>query len=100
LKKKPRQRAEADRLRKEQERAIAEARTQRRRLASEANRWTQATRIRDYVAHIRAAASDGDQATGGLVEWIEWALSVATTLDPTEVRLGQIKPESTDSSLE
>jgi hypothetical protein len=92
-----RQRAEAARLREERERAIAEARMRRRRLASEANRWTQANRIRDYVAHIRTHASD---RAVGLSEWMEWALTVAATLDPTERRLGQTAPESNETSQE
>lgn len=100
LEEEARQRAEAARIREERERAIAEARMRRRRLASEANRWMQANRIRDYVAHIRARASDRTGANVKLSEWIEWALNVATTLDPTERRLGQTTPESTDTLQE
>jgi len=72
----------------------------RRRLASEANRWTQANRIRDYIAHIRSSAGERADAAGELSEWMEWALSVAATLDPTERRLGQTRPESTETSRE
>jgi hypothetical protein len=95
-----RQRAEAARIREERERAIAEARMRRRRLASEANRWTQANRIRNYIAHIRSSAGERADAAGELSAWMEWALSVATTLDPTERRLGQTRPESTETSQE
>jgi hypothetical protein len=95
-----RRRAEAARLREERERAIAEARTRRRRLASEANRWTQANRIRDYVQHIRTCAGDHAHGNGELSEWMEWALTVAATLDPTERRLGQTTPESNETSQE
>jgi hypothetical protein len=100
LEEEARQRAEAARIREERERAIAEARMRRRRLASEANRWTQANRIRDYIAHIRSSAGERADAAGELSEWMEWALSVAATLDPTERRLGQTRPESTDTSQE
>ena len=72
----------------------------RRRLASEANRWTRANRIRDCVAHIRTSAGERADATGELSGWMEWALSVATTLDPTERRPGQTTPESTETSQE
>ena len=100
LEEEARQRAEAARIREERERAIAEARIRRRRLASEANRWTQANRIRDYIAHIRSSAAERAHAAGELAEWMEWALSVATTLDPTERRLGQTRPESIETSQE
>jgi hypothetical protein len=100
LEEEARQRAEAARIREERERAIAEARIRRRRLASEANRWTQANRIRDYIAHIRSSAGGRAHAAGEVAEWMDWALSVATTLDPTERRLGQTRPESTDTSQE
>ena len=100
LEQEARQRAEAARLREEREKAMAEARMRRRRLTSEANRWTQASRIRDYVAHIRTRASDRTGANGELSEWMDWALNVATRLDPTERRLGQTTPESTDTLQE
>jgi hypothetical protein len=59
-----------------------------------------ANRIRDYVAHIRTCASDHAHANGELSEWMEWALTVATTLDPTERRLGQTTPQSNETSEE
>jgi len=94
------QRAEAARLQAERRRVIAKARMRRRRLTSEANRWTQAKRIRDYVAHIGACVSERTHASGELSEWMAWALSVAAALDPTEARLLPNKPDSTDSSAE
>jgi hypothetical protein len=93
-----RQRAEAARVEAERERAAAEARRNRRSLVSEANRWAQSKRIRDYVAHIRAAASAGPHAIGDLTDWAEWALSIATSLDPTERRLSQADHSPTRES--
>jgi hypothetical protein len=98
LEEEARQRAGAARLQAERRRAVAKARRRRRRLTSEANRWTQAKRIRDYVAHIGACASERTHASGELSEWMAWALSVAAEMDPTEVRLLPTKPHSTDSS--
>jgi hypothetical protein len=89
LEEEARLRAEAARIEADRERALAEARRHRRRLVSEANRWAQSKRIRDYVAHIRTAAGEGPEAPDSLTGWAEWALGVASTLDPTERRLGQ-----------
>jgi hypothetical protein len=100
LEEEARQRAEAVRIREERERANAEARRRRRRLASEANRWTQANRIRDYIAHIRSSAGERADVADELSEWMNWALRVATTLDPTERRLGQTTQDSTEQSQE
>jgi hypothetical protein len=100
LEEEARRRAEAARVQAEREQALAEARRRRRRLGTEAIRWTQAARIRDYVAHICACATERAHANDGLSEWMEWALSVATTLDPTEKRLVQTTPESTEISRE
>lgn len=75
LEEEARQRAEAARIEAERRRASA--------------RGAQSKRIRDYVAHISAAACEGPAAHESLAEWAEWALSVAATLDPTEGRLGQ-----------
>ena len=82
-----RRRAEAKRLRAERERALAEERARRRHLSLEAVRWGQSRRIREYVAHIRAAAVEGSADGDALTSWIEWALRVASELDPTETRL-------------
>lgn len=68
--------AEAARLQAERRRAVAKAQRRRRRLTSEAHRWTQAKRIRDYIAHIGACAGERTHASGELSEWMAWALSV------------------------
>jgi hypothetical protein len=90
LEEEARQRAEAARIEADRERARAKARSRRRRLVFEADRWAQSKRIRDYVAHICAAASKGPETPDTLTEWAKWALSVATTMDPTERRLFRI----------
>ena len=59
-----------------------------------------ANRIRGYVAHIRTSASNHAYADSALFEWMEWALTVATTLDPTERRLAPPTPESNETSQE
>lgn len=100
LEEEARQRAEAARLQAERQRAIAKVRARRRRLMLEATRWAQTKRIRDYVAHIRAAAAGGPNVSDTVAEWMEWALSVATNLDPTEARLGQTKRDSSEPSPE
>jgi hypothetical protein len=81
-----RRRAEEARLQAERERVLAEERGRRRRLSVEANNWTQARRIREYVTHIRAAAAERS-AQDAIERWSEWALHVAGALDPTETRL-------------
>lgn len=95
-----RQNAEAARVKAERERAEAEARIRRRRLVSESSRWAQSKRIREYVAHLHAATPQSLQGNGSLTEWLEWALGVATTLDPTEGRLARSKSDPTESSQE
>jgi hypothetical protein len=50
--------------------------------------------------HFSAEASDHAHPDSELSEWMEWALTVATTLDPTERRLGQTTPESNETSQE
>jgi hypothetical protein len=94
LEEEARQRAEAARVKAEREKAIAEKRAQRRRLSSEANRWAQSIRIRDYVEHIRTSAAGRSNASVGLNEWTEWALSVAAEIDPTAARLTTATAES------
>jgi hypothetical protein len=81
-----RQRAEAERARAEQELKDAEERKRREGLLQEAKDWTSARDIREYVAHIRAAAAARPECSidGG---WIEWALGVAKDLDPAALRL-------------
>jgi hypothetical protein len=56
LEEEARQRAEAARSQAEREKVIAEERARRQQLSSEANRWAQSIRIRDYVEHIRTSA--------------------------------------------
>jgi hypothetical protein len=87
-----RQRAEAERVRAEQERKAAEERKRREGLLQEAEAWMSARDIREYVAHIRAAAAARPECSiDG--EWMEWALGVAKDLDPASLRLS-IRSES------
>jgi hypothetical protein len=95
LEEEARRAAEAERLKAERERLLAEDRARRRRLVSEANRWTQSKRLRQYVAHIRTLAAERSNASNELSEWMQWATSVAATLDPTDGRLAQTTPDST-----
>jgi hypothetical protein len=87
LEEEARQRAEAARIQAEREQAIAEERARRQRLLSEANRWVQSLRIRDYVEHVRASGAGRQNTSVELNEWREWALRVAAEIDPTGARL-------------
>lgn len=100
LEEEARRRAEAEQVKAERERLLAEERAQRRQLASEANRWTQSQRIREYVAHIRTVSSERSNASNELSEWIQWATSVAAALDPTDGLLGQTTWGSTEPKSE
>lgn len=90
-----RQRDEEERRRKEQKEqeaarraAIAAERRRRRRLLAESRHWTQARRLRSYVAHIRASAAESEVASPSeLGTWLHWAGKVADELDPTAARL-------------
>lgn len=69
--------------------AQEEAERERQRLLSaEATAWREARSIREYVEHVRAAATaSGHSAAHGLREWSDWAMAVADELDPTSGRL-------------
>jgi hypothetical protein len=82
-----RRRAESERIRAQRKRLLAEERSRKRRLSVEAIRWTKSCRIREYVDHIRIAARAREVSTEELGNWADWALSVASELDPTEKRL-------------
>jgi len=82
-----RRRAEAERIRAERERLLAEVRYRKRCLSVETIRWTKSCRIREYVDHIRMAARAREVSAEELGNWADWALSVASELDPTEKRL-------------
>jgi hypothetical protein len=90
-----RRRAEATRLREEQERAAAEECARRRRLSGEAFKWAKSLRIREYVGHIRAAATERGLTEDSLEKWIEWALIVASELDPCEARFAAFSDKRT-----
>jgi hypothetical protein len=82
-------RAEAERIRAEREKALADERARRRRLSVEASRWTKSHQIREYVAHIQTSADELSTSKVSLGSWTEWALKVASELDPTEIRLSE-----------
>jgi hypothetical protein len=90
-----RRREEAKRIREEQERQAAEERQRRRALLVEAKRWRSAALLRDYVTHIRATATPYDPAT---VAWVDWALRVASDLDPTTDRLAGPRVDSSSDA--
>ncbi len=94
-----RRREEEARQRADRERALAEERAQRRRLATEALRWGKAQRIREYVNHIRTAAATNTARSMDIDGWAQWALRVASDLDPTDVRL-ESKAQKNDSHVE
>lgn len=93
-----RRRAEAGRLRAEQERAVAEERARRKSLSSEASKWAESLRIRRYVHHIRATASERGVPEDSLKKWIEWALIVASELDPSEERIAVRRDDISDQA--
>lgn len=82
-----RQRAEAAKDRAERERLLAEERSRRRRLSVEASRWAKSRRIREYVDHIQTTVRKRGASEQPIRDWTEWALIVASELDPTESRL-------------
>jgi hypothetical protein len=90
-------RAEAARIQAEREKAVAQERARRQRLAAEANRWAQSIRIREYVEHIHMSSTGRPNPSADLNDWTKWALSVADEIDPTEARLC---PEINESSVE
>ncbi|WP_342051968.1 MULTISPECIES: hypothetical protein [unclassified Cupriavidus] len=74
--------------RKEEERVMAERRAQ---LILEADRWGQATRIRSYLAAVRAASAAADpEVACALSRWTTWAESVVLELDPLPGRVARI----------
>jgi hypothetical protein len=82
-----RKRAEVARLEAERERVAAEDRARRRRLYTESTKWTRSRIIREYVSHVRALAQERCLSVESLECWTEWALRVASELDPTDARL-------------
>jgi hypothetical protein len=82
--------AEAERIRAERERKAAEERKRRERLLQEAESWSSSRHIREYLAHIHAAATTTHKCPADF-GWIEWALRVAEELDPTALRLSTPK---------
>jgi hypothetical protein len=87
-----RRHAEEARLRAEREEAVAKERARRKRLSSEAVRWAQCRRILEYVTHIRRTALERSVVRDELLEnWTDWALRVASDLNPTDTRLANPK---------
>ncbi len=89
-----RRRAEEARQRAERERIHAEEMAKRRGLASEAQRWGKSQRIREYVNHIRTTAATHTTRPVDIDSWAQWALHVASDLDPTDVRLAGGSPKA------
>jgi hypothetical protein len=90
LKETERQRAEMERIRAEQERQAAEERRRREQLLQEASNWNTAGHIRAYVAHLQAAVG-AVQERVAVTNWLEWALRIASEIDPTAARLSNAK---------
>jgi hypothetical protein len=87
-----RRRAENERLRVEREEVLAEKRARERRLSIETSSWAKSKRIREYVAHILATANDRGISPELIGAWSEWALGVASKLDPTDLRMNEVRP--------
>jgi len=89
LEEESRQRAEEELVRAEHKRLLAEERARKRSLSVEVIRWSKSHRIREYVAHIQTTANERGVSPEMLGDWTAWALSVASELDPTEIRLSE-----------
>jgi hypothetical protein len=76
----------AELVRREEERRIAEERRKREALLADADLWSRARRLRDYVAHIEKVAAI-DASAGSCSQtmqaWTAWASAVADDLDPS-----------------
>ncbi|HEY0832509.1 MAG TPA: hypothetical protein VGE72_01260 [Azospirillum sp.] len=75
-------RREQERLRQEEE-ALRQRREIQRQEALERNaeQWERASRIRAYVAAVKARA-EADQRLEAVEDWYEWALAFADSIDP------------------
>ena len=80
-------RQEEARIAAEHAQAVTDEHMCRRRLRTEANRWAQSRRIREYVAHIETVTQEQEPPDESLARWMDWALQVARDLDPTDERL-------------
>ncbi|HMN47396.1 MAG TPA: hypothetical protein PKE27_22665 [Povalibacter sp.] len=89
-----RRRAENERLRVEREKALAEKRARERCLSIETLRWLRSKRICEYVAHILATANDRGVSSELIGIWSEWALGVASELDPTDRRMNEVRQQT------
>lgn len=75
---------EIERRRREEARRVEEERQRRTALETEATNWRKARLIREYVTHVLVSA--GEPIPAHLVNWQDWALRVASELDPTPAR--------------
>jgi hypothetical protein len=77
--------AEQRRKREEDERRQAEERQRAERLQQQVDAWDRGRRIRQYVAELKENALPPEKWTIAkvpLVEWMEWALLYADSIDP------------------
>lgn len=83
---------ERERIRAEEEAALARERKTLDALVQEAQRWTMSQQVRDYVTHIETIlGASGSKIPSAALNWIADSRKRAEQLDPTENRLGAIQ---------
>lgn len=83
---------ERERIRAEEEAALARKRKTLEALVQEAQRWTMSQQIHDYVAHIETQLrAGGNEIPVAALEWLADSKKRAEQMDPTENRLGAIQ---------
>jgi len=84
-----RARQEEVRLREEARRLEAAETARRQALIQESKDWQAAETLRAYILHLERRRADGGQPMDGYVAWLDWAVEVAQTLDPSDRRVAQ-----------
>lgn len=79
---------ERERIRDEEEAALAQERKTLDALVKEAQQWTMSQQIHDYVSHIEAQLkAGGNDIPVAALEWVAVSRRRAERLDPTGIRL-------------
>jgi hypothetical protein len=82
-------RAEAERIRRDEARRADEERQRCTALMDETAAWRRAADIRAYVAAVRSSAeARGPEALANVEPWMAWALRIADEGDPLVGRAG------------
>lgn len=83
---------ERERIRAEEEAALARERKTIETLVNEAQQWTRSQQVLDYVNHIEALLkAGGNEISDAALEWVEVSRRRAEQLDPTGIRLTAIQ---------